>query len=101
MVGDNPLTFVNDQHLCPQPSRRSLLVPPDLAHENIWRLEGETDAAKRMKRDTADIARGDSRGGSDGDGVGGSGVFLSEVLDDLAKQYGLAGTYNGVRVGSA
>jgi hypothetical protein len=94
-VNLHPLTFVNDQHLRPQPSRRSLLVPPDLAHEHIWRLEGETDASKRMKRDAANVACGDARGGGDGDGVGCSGVFLSEVLDDLAKQNGLAGTCSG------
>jgi hypothetical protein len=49
-------TLINNEHLCPQPSRACLFVLPDLLSEVFGALNAEADAGEGMNRNTADVA---------------------------------------------
>ncbi len=49
-------TFVNDQNLCPCPSRIGLLVFPDFIDQHVDRFCTKADARERVDRNTSDIA---------------------------------------------
>jgi hypothetical protein len=88
------LTLIHNEHLGPQPSRRSLLVLLDLRHEGIRVLDTETNAAKGMQRDTANVARCYARRSSHRDSIGCRGVLFPQSLDDFTQKHGFTGTLN-------
>ena len=90
-LGIDHRDLVNHKHTGLFPTRHGIAVPTHIATQLLHCPRSDAHATEAVQRDTADIARGNARRGSDGNGAGRLAVLGVQVVDHLAKQIRLSG----------